>query len=525
MGLCGGNLSAQRHDAEASDPKPPTRESESTDVPDDGSASDQSDDDDGGTKSRWVDVSTEFSSRTNNLILHSTSGIKRFYNLSSEKLGEGGFGFVMEAKNLVTGNKYAVKRVSKARAKQKRLEVRSEIDIMKLFDHPNVVKLHETFEDRLHIYLVMELCAGGDLDKHMKDQARPYSEQEAAFLMEQILKSVAYLHDCKGICHRDLKLGNFLFLRKAPVENNVLKLADFGLACGFQPGQVLATKVGTVAYCSPQVLSGVYEHSADLWSCGVIMYMLLANEPPFPGKNDAEVAQRVRKANYVFNDGSWFSVSEEAKDLVRKLLKYQPFDRATADEARAHSWFRLATPYLRHLTAPAEPSVVRDLVRFMKKGTFQRAVLRAVAMQLSQDAVEQSLQQFSALDTKGMSLLTVQDVEDLMETPAMEPLLYDLRQAVEILCSRPAAENSISFNDFMAATLRPDQCKEPTIRAAFRIFDQDADGCISTYDVEQVFCRSEDTNAEVVSAILAEVGTSPVRYEDFSRFFLRTLRA
>ncbi|CAJ1457653.1 unnamed protein product, partial [Effrenium voratum] len=254
----------------------------------------------------WADVSTEFSSRINHLILHTYGDVKTSYQLSGKKLGE--LHQATQGKSLETGNRYAMKKVSKAKAKMRRVQVRSEIDVMKLTDHPNVVALHETFEDKGHIYLVLELCAGGDLGMHMQRQGRPYSEHQAAILMEQILKSVSYLHDCKGICHRDLKLPNFLFLREAPVESNVLKLADFGLACSFQPGQVLSSKVGTVLYCSPQVLGGVYDRSADLWSCGVIMYMLLGEDPPFPGKNDAEVAQRVRKGNYAFSDTIWSSV-------------------------------------------------------------------------------------------------------------------------------------------------------------------------------------------------------------------------
>ncbi|CAE7202324.1 CPK3 [Symbiodinium natans] len=524
MGLCSSHSKAHRKFAEAPVPKPQTRES--TAAPEDGSQSEPSEDEEAGTKSRWADVSTEFSSRINNLILHSTGNIKQFYDLQSEKLGEGGFGFVVEAKNFGTGNRYAVKKVSKAKAKQKRLEIRSEIDIMKLTDHPNVVKLHETFEDKSQMYLVMELCAGGDLDKHMKGQGGPYSEHQAAILMDQILKAVSYLHNCKSICHRDLKLQNFLFSRKAPVENNLLKLADFGLACGFEPGGVLATKAGTVSYCSPQVLGGVYDNSADLWSCGVIMYMLLAAQPPFPGKNDAEVVQRVRKGNYVFNDIAWSTVSEEAKSLVRRLLKYQPFDRATAVQARAHSWFHCAAPSLR-CAVPVQPSVVSDVLRFSRMTTFQRAALRAVAMQLNQEAVDSCSRDFAALDYKGMSLLSLNDLEELSEMPDLEPFRHQLQEVVGILSSRPPDDSNISFNDFMGATLQQDQCQDGMLRAAFRIFDQDADGYISAQDIGRVFGRSSHgAGAEVVSAILAEasMGTSePLRYQDFVTYVSRAL--
>eukprot|EP00913_Durusdinium_trenchii_P010674 g10014.t1 len=358
--------------------------------------------------------------------LEEMSEIKQCYTLSSEKLGEGGFGYVTKGRSLETGSHYAVKKVSKAKAKQRRVQVRSEIDVMKLTDHPNVVTLHETFEDKSHLYLVMELCGGGDLDKHMQRQKGPYSEHQAAILMEQILKSVSYLHDCKGICHRDLKPHNFLFLRQADLcvfhwwirfkltQFVRLKLADFGLACSFQPGEVLSSKVGTVLYCSPQVLGGVYDSSADLWSCGVIMYMLLGHELPFSGKNDAEVAKSVRKGNYAFSDPVWLSVSEDGKDLIRKTLKFQPFDRATASQARQHVWFSFAAPELRSACA-LRASVLSDLLRFSARSAFQRAALRAVAMQLSQEEVEPLWRDFSALDVKGCGLVGAAELQERPE--------------------------------------------------------------------------------------------------------------
>ncbi|CAJ1397179.1 unnamed protein product [Effrenium voratum] len=521
MGLCGSqaaraDLAAERKAAACS--STPSRPTGSTDILDE-SESGASDEDD--AFKHWADVSTEFSSRINHLILHTYGDVKTSYQLSGKKLGEGGFGFVTEGKSLETGNRYAMKKVSKAKAKMRRVQVRSEIDVMKLTDHPNVVALHETFEDKGHIYLVLELCAGGDLGMHMQRQGRPYSEHQAAILMEQILKSVSYLHDCKGICHRDLKLPNFLFLREAPVESNVLKLADFGLACSFQPGQVLSSKVGTVLYCSPQVLGGVYDRSADLWSCGVIMYMLLGEDPPFPGKNDAEVAQRVRKGNYAFSDTIWSSVSQEAKDLIRKLLKFQPFDRCTALQARVHEWFTAAAPELRARPA-LQAFVVPDLLRFSKRSYFQRAALRAVAMQVGQADIEKSWQHFQALDPKGHSVLALPDLQELMGLPELADYAAELREVVALLKGRPLGDDVISFTDFLASALRRLQCQDGLCHAAFRILDRDADGYIDAKELGSILRRDggqAEAPPEVLSAMLAEAsGGGPVSYKDFVRF-------
>lgn len=516
MGLCcsqgrGPEACSPSGGATSSKPSPPKSAPEE-------SESNNSDDE---VRARWADETTEFSSRINNLILHTYGEIKQCYTLSSEKLGEGGFGYVTKGRSLETGSHYAVKKVSKAKAKQRRVQVRSEIDVMKLTDHPNVVTLHETFEDKSHLYLVMELCGGGDLDKHMQRQKGPYSEHQAAILMEQILKSVSYLHDCKGICHRDLKPHNFLFLRQAPVEANVLKLADFGLACSFQPGEVLSSKVGTVLYCSPQVLGGVYDSSADLWSCGVIMYMLLGHELPFSGKNDAEVAKSVRKGNYAFSDPVWLSVSEDGKDLIRKMLKFQPFDRATASQARQHVWFSFAAPELRSACA-LRASVLSDLLRFSARSAFQRAALRAVAMQLSQEEVEPLWRDFSALDVKGCGLVGAAELQELLQSGTLDAVEEDLWKVVAILRGRPVGDDVIGFTDFLAASLPRvfSHWKEGHCRKAFRIFDRNGDGYIDAKELELVLRREgEETHIEAFSSMLHEAADSKqVSYKDLQDF-------
>eukprot|EP00931_Biecheleriopsis_adriatica_P119063 TRINITY_DN94348_c0_g1_i2.p1 TRINITY_DN94348_c0_g1~~TRINITY_DN94348_c0_g1_i2.p1 ORF type:complete len:557 (-),score=117.36 TRINITY_DN94348_c0_g1_i2:37-1707(-) len=496
---------------------------ESTAEPEDGSDSVHSDED-CDAKGRWIDETTEFSSRINTFILDTWGDIKQYYKLDKKKLGEGGFGSVHQGRSLETGSQCAIKKLSKARAKDTRTKLKSEIDVMKLTDHPNVVKLFETFEDRTHFYLVLELCCGGDLYRNLKELNGPYNEREGAIIMEQVLRPVLYLHDYAGICHRDLKLENFLFLRQAPVEENTLKLADFGLARSFEAGQVLTSKVGTMKYCSPQVLGGVYDNAADLWSCGVTMYILLAADPPFPGKNDAEVAQRVRKGNYAFKDAVWTNVSEDAKDLIRKLLKYQPHDRCTAAEALSHGWFRKLIPD-RLEAAPVRPGLLGDLRVYCQQSKFKRAALRCIAMQLGEgDARIQK--DFRALDQKGIGVLTEKDLEEICVQPAMAACQHELRQVISILRGNLAGDNVISFTDFLAATLDSRSCQQDgACRAAFRIFDRDGDGYVTRAELENILSstsrQSRRLQPEVIASMLAEADQNRdgmVDYEEFKAF-------
>merc|ERR1719160_91288 len=130
---------------------------------------------------------------------------------------------------------------------------KQEIAIMKMMDHPNIIKLFESFEDNRNIYLVMELCSGGELFDRIIE-AGHFSEVQAAILMQQIIRGIFYMHESK-VCHRDLKPENFLFLNKDAIDKSILKIIDFGLSCKFEADQVLTTKAGTPYYVAPQVLT------------------------------------------------------------------------------------------------------------------------------------------------------------------------------------------------------------------------------------------------------------------------------
>eukprot|EP00439_Symbiodinium_sp_Y106_P036990 s4334_g4.t1 len=224
-------------------------------------------------------------------IIENTGKITDYYQMDKKKLGEGSYGSVTKATNISTKAIRAVKTISKSQMKN--LErFKQEIAIMKMMDHPNIIKLFESFEDHRNIYLVMELCSGGELFDRIIESGH-FSEVQAAILMQQIIRAIYYMHE-NHVCHRDLKPENFLFMTKDPIEKNFLKIIDFGLSCKFTPGKPLSTKAGTPYYVAPQVLAGNYDQLSDLWSCGVIMYVLLCGYPPFFGDTDSEVLAKAR---------------------------------------------------------------------------------------------------------------------------------------------------------------------------------------------------------------------------------------
>jgi len=208
--------------------------------------------------------------------------LEAHYSVGTDDIGTGTFGVVRKVTHKQTGLRGAVKIVRKDKVKDIN-QLQQEVMNMWNLDHPNVVKLFDAFDDGQTVSLVMELCTGGELF-HAISKARRLCEQDTAIVMDQMLRAVLYLHRL-CICHRDLKPENFLFLTNRPINSNVLKLIDFGLSVACSPEEELTEVVGTASYVAPQVLFRKYNNQCDLWSCGIIMYIMLCGHPPFRGRN------------------------------------------------------------------------------------------------------------------------------------------------------------------------------------------------------------------------------------------------
>ena len=258
-----------------------------------------------------------------------------------KELGSGSYGKVYEIENKTTKEKFACKHITKRKICDMD-RFNNEINIMKQCNHPNIIKLYEIYEDQRHIDLVMEECLGGELfDRIMKriEEKKIYTEKEASIIFKQIMKGIEYCHS-KGIVHRDLKPENILFLTKE--ENSQIKIIDFGLSKIFgeknnNKSKFMKTKVGTAYYVSPEILEGNYNEKCDIWSAGVILYILLSGIPPFNGESDNEIYQKIYKREFNFPDNEWKNISENAKDLIRKMLCDED-KRLNAKNVLEHPW-------------------------------------------------------------------------------------------------------------------------------------------------------------------------------------------
>lgn len=272
------------------------------------------------------------------LQLYSAKTVDDVYEIERlEFIGQGGLGTVRKAVHKHTQALRAVKIISPHALKFVGVKaLQHEVGIMRTLDHPHIIKLYEVFQDAC-VYLIMELCTGGELfDRIVQEADKGFTESRAAEVMRQILLATKYLHT-QGIVHRDLKPENFML--QDPSPEALIKVIDFGLAAKIKEGGELTARVGTTRYVAPEVLTGCYAHKADIWSCGVVCFILLSGSPPFHGQ-DAEMIGQIMHAEYSFPEDS--EVSEEAKDFIRSMLKFRD-ERPEASELLQHPWIQHRT--------------------------------------------------------------------------------------------------------------------------------------------------------------------------------------
>ncbi|XP_067850027.1 serine/threonine-protein kinase 33 isoform X2 [Heptranchias perlo] len=270
--------------------------------------------------------------------------IRQIYSFG-QRLGQGSYGVVIEATHNGTGKKWAIKKVNREKAGSSGVKLlEREVSILKQVDHEHIIHLEEVFETPKRVYLVIEVCEGGELSTILHRKKR-LSEKETRHVIQSLASAIAYLHK-NDIVHRDLKLENIL------VKNNEsnseidmklnIKVTDFGLSVqkgGVGSDKMLQATCGTPMYMAPEVLSAhQYTQQCDTWSIGVIMYTLLSGDPPFVANSEEKLAELINKGELHFDDSILQEISDGAKDVLSRLLKVDPAHRITANELLDNPW-------------------------------------------------------------------------------------------------------------------------------------------------------------------------------------------
>lgn len=400
-----------------------------------------------------------------------------------KQIGRGTFGIVYLAENRQTQIRRAIKVIPK---EQKGLgsplsEIINEVTLLTHLDHPNIVPIYESFESDSYFYIVTEHCEGGELFDFIVNR-RTLTEVIAAKITHQLLSAVAYCHS-QNVVHRDLKPENLLLTVKD--DYNSLKVADFGTSTIFSARSTLREMLGTAYYIAPEILKKSYDEKCDLWSCGVILYILLSGVPPFTGKNDAEVMENILKGTYSTSTENWPSISVGAKDFVQKLLTYDPIARPTALEALQNPW--LTNSIAGNADALIVNSTLRNLTKMHTSLKIQQGLRIYIASQLTseEDKLKQA-QVFKSLDTNGDGRLSRSELitgYSSIMSEAEATLTVD-----KIMHKIDSNGNGfIEYTEFIAASLNfTNEQAVKLLENAFKAFDIDHSGKISAEELKQI---------------------------------------
>ncbi|KAL3514928.1 hypothetical protein ACH5RR_021830 [Cinchona calisaya] len=455
-------------------------------------------------------------SRANNsqayyVLGHKTANIRDLYILG-RKLGQGQFGTTYLCTCISTGVEYACKSISKRKliSKEDVEDVRREIQIMHhLAGQKHIVTIKGAYEDPLYVHIVMELCAGGELFDRIIQRGH-YSERKAAQLTKIIVGVVEACHSL-GVMHRDLKPENFLLINKD--DDFSLNAIDFGLSVFFNPGQVFTDVVGSPYYVAPEVLLKHYGPEADVWTAGVILYILLSGVPPFWAETQQGIFDAVLKGHIDFESDPWPLISDSAKDLIRRMLCMRPSERLTAHEVLCHPWI------CENGVAPdraLDSAVLSRLKNFSAMNKLKKMALRVIAESLSEEEIAGLREMFKAMDTDNSGAITFDELKAGLRkygSTLKDTEIRDLMDAADVDNS-----GTIDYGEFIAATIHLNKLeREEHLVAAFQYFDKDGSGYITVDELQQA-CAEHNMTDVFLEDIIREVDQDNDGSIDYGEF-------
>jgi len=445
-----------------------------------------------------------------------------------QKIGSGSFGKVYKVIHLITNQIRAMKLINKETILYQDDEKKflKEIEILCKLDHPHIIKIFEYYEDESYYYIVTELCEGGELfEQIVKNQS--FNESDASIIMKQLFSAVFYMHS-KGILHRDLKPENILLESKS--GEMFIKIIDFGTSNYFQNNTKFKLKIGTPYYIAPEVIKQNYTNKCDLWSCGVILYILLSGTAPFNGSTDEEIMENVSSGKYDFEDDIWEDVSSEAKNLINKLLTYDPEKRINAEEAIQDVW--IEKNYKKYEKGDKGDKdnyqiSLSNLRNFAAKQKFQQATLAYLVHQVSSSDMIKDLRKiFKEFDKNGDGQLTYSELKEGFKKYFKNDNWAD--KEFDIIVKSFDFDNNkiIEYEEFLRVTINPDNLiNDKNLEMAFDFFDKDKSGKLSPDEVRAALgIGSNKKDNELIKEIIAEVDLNNdglISFDEFKHLMVK----
>lgn len=429
--------------------------------------------------------------------------VESIYDIDKNELGASSTGSVHQVTRKKDGRKFAMKIIDLTSVQDEfQDQLRQEIDILKDLDHPNIVKLFETYERGDQLHLIMELCTGGELyQKLISQTGRRYAEKTAATLVGQMLSAIFYCHS-KGIAHRDIKMANFLL--ESDSDDAKLKMIDFGFSKMFYSAAKMSTFVGTPFYIAPEVLQGAYNEGSDVWSIGVMAYMLVVGYAPFMAKSEEGILEKIKKGNVSMDGKRWKDVSRECQTFIRKLLQKNPKKRLSAAAALKDPWIRRHAPY-RDANAKLSKQLLVRLTSFHAFGQFKK-VCRVVMAHVCEYEEKNMLQDvFYGIDIDHSGRIDRHEMIEVLKRSGLSTESSEkMFRSIDVDMS-----GTIRFSEFTAAVM-DDAYSDDMLETVFQRL-KNKDGLITPAGIKSVV---SELTADECQGMLQETTLARVKRPD-----------
>ena len=474
-------------------------------------------------KNEFKKVETE-SLKMKKFLTKADSGtIEDNYKIIS-KLGKGSFGSVFKVQNIKTNEIRALKVIKNTSIiyQDDDHKFLKEIEILIKLEHPNIIKIYEYYTDDINFYLITDYISNGELYNYVY-KSKSLNERQTQYIMQQLLCAVNYLH-LNNIAHRDIKLENILVEQEIESNGEQLlnvKLIDFGTSNYVKTENTnnFTVKVGSPFYMAPEVLNKKYNNKCDIWSCGVIMFMLLRGHPPFKGENQEELFKSIQ--NDIINYDEMTELSELSRDLMSKMLERNVDLRYSADECLKHKWMKIYNEKSEIMKKEVVTSALNNISNYNATEKLQQATMAYIVHFISfNKEVEDLKTVFNEFDKNKDGLLSFEEIDHAFTRYCANKGLQNFTQKnklIQILDEIDTEKTGhISYEQFLRISIdQREILNENNLRSAFEKFDTNKDGKLSKEEIKNVLGIKDFAYVNELLKLVDENKDGYISYEEF----------